>query len=235
MLPDTVPRHGRTHRPAGHAGSSRAARRQRPWRIAEGRARRGEARRAALAELVGSDIEEQLHTHYRGEEIYVARCHKALVRWRDLEIVERFEQGLRDGQTARSLLSDLARQYNLSDRWIWEIVNRPERAGTRSNPPCSTKAGAQRPGRRLRADPVSAVEPLPLIPRRTRRQDGGMSTSSPQRLYAAPATTPPPSWPSPAASVVTLCWQPAPVQLAAACSGHARRGTPSRRSRRIAR
>ncbi|HEJ2930291.1 TPA: hypothetical protein SL238_002003 [Pseudomonas aeruginosa] len=95
------------------------------WRIAEGRARRGEARRAALAELVGSDIEEQLHTHYRGEEIYVARCHKALVRWRDLEIVERFEQGLRDGQTARSLLSDLARQYNLSDRWIWEIVNRP--------------------------------------------------------------------------------------------------------------
>ncbi|MGC6965592.1 hypothetical protein DZ958_030900, partial [Pseudomonas aeruginosa] len=42
-----------------------------------------------------------------------------------LEIVERFEQGLRDGQTARSLLSDLARQYNLSDRWIWEIVNRP--------------------------------------------------------------------------------------------------------------
>ncbi|MDF5921437.1 Mor transcription activator family protein [Pseudomonas aeruginosa] len=95
------------------------------WRIAEGRARRGEARRAALAELVGSDIEEQLHAHYRGEEIYVARCHKALVRWRDLEIVERFEQGLRDGQTARSLLSDLARQYNLSDRWIWEIVNRP--------------------------------------------------------------------------------------------------------------
>ncbi|HCL4135763.1 TPA: hypothetical protein N2C26_000211 [Pseudomonas aeruginosa] len=95
------------------------------WRIAEGRARRGEARRAALAELVGSDIEEQLHTHYRGEEIYVARCHKALVRWRDLEIVERFEQGLRDGQTARSLLSDLARKYNLSDRWIWEIVNRP--------------------------------------------------------------------------------------------------------------
>ncbi|KSI64630.1 Mor transcription activator family protein, partial [Pseudomonas aeruginosa] len=68
------------------------------WRIAEGRARRGEARRAALAELVGSDIEEQLHTHYRGEEIYVARCHKALARWRDLEIVERFEQGLRDGQ-----------------------------------------------------------------------------------------------------------------------------------------
>ncbi|MEN1529724.1 Mor transcription activator family protein, partial [Pseudomonas aeruginosa] len=59
------------------------------------------------------------------EEISVARCHKALVRWRDLEIVERFEQGLRDGQTARSLLSDLARKYNLSDRWIWEIVNRP--------------------------------------------------------------------------------------------------------------
>ncbi|MDN6860720.1 Mor transcription activator family protein [Pseudomonas sp. CAN2814] len=95
------------------------------WRVAEGRARRGEARRAALAELVGSEIEEQLHAHYKGEEIYVARCHKALVRWRDLEITERFERGLRDGQTVRSLLNDLAREYSLSSRWIWEVVNRP--------------------------------------------------------------------------------------------------------------
>ena len=95
------------------------------WRVAEGRASTGEARREALAELVGSEIEELLHMHYQGEEIYVARCHRALVRWRDLEITMRFEKGLRDGQTVRSLLNDLAREYKLSSRWVWEIVNRP--------------------------------------------------------------------------------------------------------------
>ncbi|MEK2642133.1 Mor transcription activator family protein [Pseudomonas aeruginosa] len=95
------------------------------WRIAEGRARR--AKRAGLRwpSWWATTSRNSSTRTIGGEEIYVARCHKALVRWRDLEIVERFEQGLRDGQAARSLLSDLARQYNLSDRWIWEIVNRP--------------------------------------------------------------------------------------------------------------
>ncbi|WP_265332412.1 hypothetical protein [Pseudomonas aeruginosa] len=87
----------------------------------------------------------------------MARCHKALVRWRDLEIVERFEQGLRDGQTAVPAQRS-CRQYNLSDRWIWEIVNRPSEPAPQQST-LSTKPGAT-PGRRLRADPVSAVNPF---------------------------------------------------------------------------
>nr|WP_241159836.1 Mor transcription activator family protein [Pseudomonas aeruginosa] len=137
----------------------------------------------------------------------MARCHKALVRWRDLEIVERFEQGLRDGQTARSLLSDLARKYNLSDRWIWEIVNRP------SEPAPQQSTLFTKPGRNAPAGVSAPILSQPLNPSANHASHsppgGGMSTSSPQRLYAAPATTPPPSWPSPAASVVTLCWKPA--------------------------
>lgn len=93
------------------------------WRIAEGRNPEGEAKRAALAELVGSEIEEQLHREYAGEEIYLARCHAAVLRWRNLEIHARFEQGVREGRTARDLVAELAREYRLSDRWVWEIVN----------------------------------------------------------------------------------------------------------------
>ncbi len=96
-----------------------------PWLIAEGRGSRGRARRAALAKLVGNDIEEQLHTHYRGEEIYLPRCHLALLQVRNNEIILHFEQGLRDGRSARSLLVELARKYELSSRWVWEIVNQP--------------------------------------------------------------------------------------------------------------
>lgn len=94
------------------------------WRVAEGRGGEGEARRAALAELVGSDIEEQLHHHYAGEELYLAKCDAALRRLRDLQIHRRFEAGVRQGRGARDLVAELAREYKLSDRWVWEILGR---------------------------------------------------------------------------------------------------------------
>lgn len=92
------------------------------WRIAEGRNVEGEAKRAALADIVGSDIEELLHREYAGDEIYLARCHSALVYWRNLEINRRFEQGVREGVTARTVVAELAREYRLSERWVWGIV-----------------------------------------------------------------------------------------------------------------
>lgn len=95
------------------------------WRIAEGRNSEGEAKRAALAELVGSDIEEQLHREYAGEELYLAKCHAAVLHWRNIEINSRFEQGVREGITARTLVAELAREYKLSDRWVWEILKHP--------------------------------------------------------------------------------------------------------------
>lgn len=94
------------------------------WRIAEGRTAEGESKRAALADIVGSDIEELLHREYAGEEIYVARCHLALLQWRNIEINQRFEQGVREGLSARSLVAELAREYRLSDRRVWIILKK---------------------------------------------------------------------------------------------------------------
>ncbi|WP_447588676.1 Mor transcription activator family protein [Aquipseudomonas campi] len=94
------------------------------WRVAEGATREGAAKRAALADIVGSDIEELLHREYAGEDISLPRCHAALLRWRNIEINRRFEQGIREGLTGHIIAAELAREYRLTDRWIWDIVNK---------------------------------------------------------------------------------------------------------------
>lgn len=92
------------------------------WRVAEGRNVDGNAKRTALADLVGCDVEELLHREYAGEELYLARCYSALMYWRNQEINARFVQGVREGVTARTVAIELAREYKLSERWIWRIV-----------------------------------------------------------------------------------------------------------------
>ena len=65
----------RTHRATGHPGGGRATQRH-VLADSRGAGRSGEAKHAGLhGRAVGSDI-EQLHTHYRAKEIYVARCHQ---------------------------------------------------------------------------------------------------------------------------------------------------------------
>lgn len=102
------------------------------WRVAEGHGPEGAAKRAALADWVGTDIEELLHRHYRNEELYIPRCHAALLALRNQHIHQRVEQGLRQGYSACALVIDLAREYRLSDRRVWEILKQvpvPEQGG----------------------------------------------------------------------------------------------------------
>lgn len=105
------------------------------WRVAEGRSRNGQAKRAALAQQIGHDVEALLHQEYAGEEIYLARCQSALLRWRDVEINRKFEDRIRKGQTARKTVAVLAREYRLSDRRVWDILKQPgEMPGHHSRP-----------------------------------------------------------------------------------------------------
>ncbi|MGI3158765.1 hypothetical protein [Pseudomonas aeruginosa] len=156
MLPDTVrDMAGRIGLPATlvvveQLGST-------SWRIAEGRAWR--AKRAGLRWPRWWAATSSGSTHYLGAKKLPARCHKALVRWRDLEIVERFEQGLRDGQAARSL-------HKRSGPPVQPV--RPLDMGRLSAGRASRHraihpvplAGAQRPGRRLLPDPISPLNPF---------------------------------------------------------------------------
>ncbi len=92
------------------------------WPVAKGGNRAGESRHAALAEVVGDEAAETLAHHFGGDELYIPRCSTALRRLRDWEINDRFVAGVRAGQSSNDLVSELAREFGLSDRRVWSIL-----------------------------------------------------------------------------------------------------------------
>lgn len=92
------------------------------WEFAKGRNRNGQIRVAALGDLLGEETAARLTSHLGGEKIYIPKCDAALRRLRDLEIHRQFEQAVREGVSANTVVAELARVYRLSDRRIWIIL-----------------------------------------------------------------------------------------------------------------
>lgn len=95
------------------------------WEFAQGANRNGQIRVAALADIMGDDAAHLLTSRMGGDKIYIPRCANALRRLRDLEINRQFVQGVREGISANTLVSELARSNKLSDRRIWIILKSP--------------------------------------------------------------------------------------------------------------
>jgi Mor family transcriptional regulator len=95
------------------------------WEFAQGANRNGQIRVAALGDILGEEAASLLTSHLGGEKIYIPQCSAALRRLRDLEIHRQFEQAVREGVTANTVVAELARANNLSDRRIWIIVKQP--------------------------------------------------------------------------------------------------------------
>jgi Mor family transcriptional regulator len=95
------------------------------WEFAKGANRIGEIRVAALADILGEEAAAVLTRHMGGEKIYIPRCSTALRSLRDAEIHRQFEQAVREGVTANTVVAELARAYKLSDRRIWLILKQP--------------------------------------------------------------------------------------------------------------
>lgn len=93
------------------------------WRFAVGKGETGEAKRAALAELVGEETENILHQFYARDEIYLPRCAALLRKLRNIKIHQQFDQDIANGSTARDSVAALARTHRLSDRHVWDILN----------------------------------------------------------------------------------------------------------------
>lgn len=94
------------------------------WRIADGKTEEGRKQRRALVDLVGEDIEAALHRYYVGNDLYIAQCKALLIELRDAAIHQTFDEMNREGVSARNIVTMLARQHRLSDRWVWNILNR---------------------------------------------------------------------------------------------------------------
>lgn len=79
-----------------------------------------------VVEAVGIDGLMRLYARFKSTNIYFGHFEKFLLRWRDTVIRREFDRRTATGRSARQVVNELAREYGLSDRWIWEIVGRPD-------------------------------------------------------------------------------------------------------------
>lgn len=95
------------------------------WTVAKGVRRLGIIRHEALKEIVGEDAAKIMTARWSNVPMYIPKCDTALRRMRDLQINRQFEQGVREGISANTLVAELARSNSLSDRQIWKILKQP--------------------------------------------------------------------------------------------------------------
>lgn len=77
----------------------------------------GSSSNAKLVELIGEDAYNTLAKEFDGTKVYIATCHTAVRRARDMEISARF-----DNESA----AQLAIEYRLTERQIWNILKKGE-------------------------------------------------------------------------------------------------------------
>ena len=82
---------------------------------------------AALVEVIGERSTRKLAAEMGGgEPIYIALCTRAVKADRNRRIIERYDQLLIQGNSARGAVSILVREFApISNRWIEQIVNAP--------------------------------------------------------------------------------------------------------------
>ena len=95
------------------------------WSVSQGKRRSGLGRHEALVEIVGLEAAQIMAKHWANVPLYIPRCDVALRSLRDYKINTEFEQGVREGISANTLVAELARSNQLSDRRIWEILKTP--------------------------------------------------------------------------------------------------------------
>lgn len=68
-----------------------------------------------LAQMLGPDAAAKLVRRYAGTKLYISKTNHAPRKARDIEIYQRHKHGL-------AVVSQLAREYGLSDRMVWRII-----------------------------------------------------------------------------------------------------------------
>jgi Mor family transcriptional regulator len=79
-----------------------------------------------LAEEIGMEKLMRLYELFRSTTIYFGGFDRFLRGHRDTMIRREFDRRTAAGRSARQVVNELAREYGLSDRWVWEIIGRPD-------------------------------------------------------------------------------------------------------------
>ncbi|MEW9900991.1 Mor transcription activator family protein [Chitinivorax sp. PXF-14] len=82
--------------------------------VAQGRNRQGQARVAALAEIIGMPAAERLCKHFANEDLYIPMCKAAIIQVRNRAIVRDYAAGVG--------INELVFRNRLSDRQIRNIL-----------------------------------------------------------------------------------------------------------------
>lgn len=85
--------------------------------------RLGELRFAALASVIGREAAEALVKRFGGTDLYIPRCADALRGARDAAICREYDE-LVASMSGNEAVQRLARQHQLSDRHIFNILKR---------------------------------------------------------------------------------------------------------------
>ena len=76
---------------------------------------------ALVAEVVGVRLTIELVRRFKGTHVYFRNLDHLLRRHRDRLIRRDYDAGMR--------APDIARKYRLSERWVWQILGRPDGDG----------------------------------------------------------------------------------------------------------
>ena len=84
----------------------------------------GAKRLAFLTSICGEASAKKLSLRYGGTRLYIPNCKDTLRRVRNICMIKEYTARLEAGETANSIIADLAPRYKLADRNIWDIVNK---------------------------------------------------------------------------------------------------------------
>lgn len=78
-----------------------------------------------LVEIVGPSSAAKLWERYRGTELYIALCERALNADRNRRMIARYDALLAQGHSSRGAVSILVGEHRISYRTVEKIVNGP--------------------------------------------------------------------------------------------------------------
>lgn len=79
----------------------------------------------SLTEIMGEDLATRLETAFKGQrKLYIPKCDQVIRQLRNQLIRTQFDDAtIHEKQSAMSVVKRLAREYQMTERWIWEILN----------------------------------------------------------------------------------------------------------------
>lgn len=84
----------------------------------------GAKRLVLLKNICGENSALKLSRRYGGTRLYIPNCKDTLRRIRNICMIREYTERLDAGETANTIVADMAPRYRLADRNIWDIVNK---------------------------------------------------------------------------------------------------------------